>query len=79
MTNPQGRRPPAQRSHERLHECKEKSFAIVSAVIYFIVVVPMNRLQERTRKPAEPEAPKPSNEERLLGEIRDLLKRERTA
>lgn len=56
------------------------SFVIVAAVVYFLVVIPMNRMLERTRKPVAPAAPPaPSGEERLLSEIRDLLKRERIA
>lgn len=52
------------------------SFLIVSLVVYFVVVVPMNRVMERMQKAPEPAAPPaPSNEERLLAEIRDLLKR----
>lgn len=48
------------------------SFLIIATTIYFFVVVPMNKLQARFR--GTPEAPKKSNEEKLLEEIRDLLK-----
>jgi large conductance mechanosensitive channel len=50
------------------------NFAIVAAVIYFVVVVPMQALAERRRRgePA-PETPAPSDEAVLLTEIRDLL------
>lgn len=47
-------------------------FSIVAFVL-FIVVKGMNRLKKKeAEKPAAP--PAPSNEEKLLGEIRDLLK-----
>lgn len=47
-------------------------FSIVAFVL-FLVVKGMNRLKKKeAEKPAAP--PAPSNEERLLGEIRDLLK-----
>ena len=52
------------------------NFVIVAAVIYFIVVTPMNRLQERIRRgdaDADAQTPAPSDEARLLTEIRDLL------
>ncbi|MEQ9468602.1 MAG: large-conductance mechanosensitive channel protein MscL [Ekhidna sp.] len=48
-------------------------FLIVAFVI-FMVIRTYNRLQKKKEEaPAEP--PKPSNEEVLLGEIRDLLKK----
>lgn len=47
-------------------------FGIVAFVL-FLVVKGMNRLKKKeAEKPAAP--PAPSNEEKLLGEIRDLLK-----
>lgn len=50
---------------------------IIMAFVIFLIVKMMNRLREHGKKkeapkPAEP--PKPSNEEVLLTEIRDLLK-----
>jgi large conductance mechanosensitive channel len=50
------------------------SFLIVAAVIYLVIVVPVNRLAERRRRgePVKEEAP-PSDEAVLLAEIRDLL------
>jgi large conductance mechanosensitive channel len=51
------------------------NFVIVAAVIYFLIVVPMNMLAERRRRGDE-DAPGPSEEVALLTEIRDLLKRE---
>jgi large conductance mechanosensitive channel len=49
------------------------SFAIIASTIYFFVVLPVNKLT--TRFKGTPEAPKKSNEEKLLEEIRDLLKK----
>lgn len=49
------------------------SFVIIATVIYFLVVLPVNKLT--TRFKGSPEAPKKSNEEKLLEEIRDLLKK----
>ncbi len=51
------------------------SFLIVATTIYFFVVMPVNKLM--TRFKGAPEAPKQSAEERLLVEIRDLLKGEK--
>ena len=48
------------------------SFVIVATTIYFFVVLPVNRLM--TRFKGAPESPKKSAEERLLEEIRDILK-----
>ena len=50
------------------------NFAIVAAVIYFVVVVPINRLMERRRTGEEPEVAAPSEDIVLLQEIRDLLR-----
>lgn len=42
---------------------------------FLVFVKPMNRLKAMTEKPAEPAGPpEPSPEEKLLAEIRDLLK-----
>jgi large conductance mechanosensitive channel len=49
------------------------SFLIIAAVVYFLVVVPYNTLQERRARGQE-EAPTPPAEDvALLTEIRDLL------
>ncbi len=50
------------------------NFALVAGVIYFLIVVPMSKLQRR--RGAEAETPAPSDEARLLTEIRDLLQRQ---
>jgi len=50
------------------------SFLIVAAVIFFLVVKPMNAflaMRNKKEEPAEPEAP--AEDVRLLTEIRDLL------
>ena len=48
-------------------------FLIVAAAIYFVSVAPMAHLNERQGKQADAETPAPSDEARLLTEIRDLL------
>jgi large conductance mechanosensitive channel len=50
------------------------AFLITAAIIFFFVVKPMNALMRRLKRQEEGAPPAPSNEERLLGEIRDLLK-----
>jgi large conductance mechanosensitive channel len=51
------------------------NFLIISAALYFLVVVPINKLSEFTRRNEPPPAPPaPSAEEKLLTEIRDLLR-----
>ena len=48
------------------------SFLIIAAVVYFFVVIPYNRLQERRARGEEPTPP--SEEVTLLTEIRDELR-----
>ncbi|MGO4599151.1 large conductance mechanosensitive channel protein MscL [Terrabacter sp. 2RAF25] len=50
------------------------SFIIVAAAVYFMVVVPMNKLAERRKAGVEPEPEAPSEEVILLQEIRDALR-----
>lgn len=52
------------------------NFVLVAVAIYFLVVLPINTLnQRRQRGGGEPaEEPAPSDEALLLAEIRDLLK-----
>lgn len=50
------------------------TFVITAAVLYFLVVIPMNRLAERRRIGVEPEPKAPSEEVLLLREIRDALR-----
>jgi large conductance mechanosensitive channel len=49
------------------------NFVIVAAVVYFLIVVPMNKLTSLRRKPAEEEAAPVPEDIALLTEIRDLL------
>jgi large conductance mechanosensitive channel len=49
------------------------TFALTAAVVYFLFVYPMNRLAERRKRGEEPEPEAPSDEVRLLTEIRDAL------
>ncbi|OFT81855.1 large-conductance mechanosensitive channel protein MscL [Corynebacterium sp. HMSC29G08] len=50
------------------------NFLLIAAVVYFIIVAPMNKLDEvqKRRKGVDPEEPTPTETE-LLSEIRDLL------
>jgi large conductance mechanosensitive channel len=48
------------------------SFVLIAAVVYFFVVTPYNKLQERRAKGEE--TTPPSEEVTLLTEIRDLLR-----
>jgi large conductance mechanosensitive channel len=50
------------------------NFLIVAAVVYFLVVTPMNLLAERRKRGEEPEPQAPSEDIVLLQEIRDLLR-----
>jgi large conductance mechanosensitive channel len=50
------------------------NFLIVAAVVYFLVVAPMNLLAERRRRGEEPEPTAPAEDIVLLQEIRDLLR-----
>ncbi|HEX5691071.1 MAG TPA: large conductance mechanosensitive channel protein MscL [Roseiflexaceae bacterium] len=51
------------------------SFLVIALVVYFMIVVPINRLMERTRRQTEAgDPPAPTKEEVLLTEIRDLLR-----
>jgi large conductance mechanosensitive channel len=49
------------------------NFLIVAAALYFLVVLPINRLAERRRAGIEPEPEAPAEDVLLLQEIRDLL------
>src|SRR6266542_2445224 len=54
------------------------AFLIAAATVYFLVVLPMNKLAERRKRGEEPEPEAPSEEVRLLTEIRDALVQQRT-
>jgi large conductance mechanosensitive channel len=51
------------------------TFVITAAVVYFLMILPMNRYKERqaAKQPAEPAAPAAPTEVELLAEIRDLM------
>lgn len=49
------------------------NFLVIAAAVYFIIVMPMNRLAERRKKGVEPEPAAPAEDVLLLQEIRDLL------
>ena len=51
------------------------NFVLVAAAIFFVVVMPLNKLAERRARGSEPETTSPSEEVALLTEIRDLLVR----
>jgi large conductance mechanosensitive channel len=53
------------------------NFLTVGAAIYFMVVLPLNKLAERRAKGVEPETKSPSEEVELLTEIRDSLRARR--
>ena len=48
-------------------------FLLTAATVYFLVVLPMNKLAERRKRGIEPEPAAPADDIRLLTEIRDLL------
>lgn len=54
------------------------NFLLIAAVVYFLIVAPMNKLDEaqKRRKGIDPEAEDPTETE-LLTEIRDLLSAQR--
>jgi len=49
------------------------NFLVIAAAVYFVIILPMNRLAERRKKGVEPEPAAPSEDILLLQEIRDLL------
>ena len=53
------------------------TFLITMTVVYFIFVLPMNKIRERTAKPTAEEAA--ATEVELLTEIRDLLAEQRNS
>ena len=50
------------------------TFLITAAVLYFLVVTPLNKINERRKKGLPAPEPEPSEEVLLLREIRDALK-----
>ncbi|GGQ71145.1 large conductance mechanosensitive channel protein MscL [Couchioplanes azureus] len=55
------------------------TFLLTAAVVYFLVVFPLNKLAERRRRGEEPPPAAPSEEVKLLTEIRDALVRQQVA
>lgn len=49
------------------------NFLLVAAAVYFAIVLPMNKLKERNATDEAEEAEEPSEDVKLLAEIRDLL------
>jgi len=49
------------------------TFLLTAAVVYFCIVLPMNKLAERRARGQEPEPDAPAEETLLLREIRDAL------
>jgi large conductance mechanosensitive channel len=49
------------------------TFLLTAAVLYFLVVLPLNKLAERRARGEEPPPAAPSEEVKLLTEIRDAL------
>ncbi len=54
------------------------AFLIVAAVIFFLVVKPMNTVMARSKTDDEPASDAPAEDVVLLTEIRDLLREQRT-
>jgi large conductance mechanosensitive channel len=54
------------------------SFLMTAAVVYFLVVLPMNKMAERRKRDASPSPAAISEEVELLREIRDALVAGRT-
>lgn len=55
------------------------NFLLVAATVYFVVVLPVNRLSARRKEGVEPEPQAPAEDVLLLQEIRDLLAARRDA
>jgi len=55
------------------------TFLLTAAVLYFLVVFPLNKLAERRKRGEEPPPESPSEEVKLLTEIRDALVRQHVA
>ncbi|EYR61825.1 mechanosensitive ion channel protein MscL [Actinotalea ferrariae CF5-4] len=49
------------------------NFLVIAAVVYFLIVLPMNTLAKRRKAGVEPEPPAPAEDVLVLQEIRDLL------
>jgi large conductance mechanosensitive channel len=49
------------------------AFLLTAAALYFLIIMPMNKLAERRARGQEPESKAPAEDIRLLTEIRDAL------
>lgn len=49
------------------------TFVITAAVVYFFVITPFTRMLERAKREEKPAVEEPTNQEKLLAEIRDAL------
>lgn len=49
------------------------AFLLTALALYFLVVLPMNKLAERRKRGEEPEPEAPADDIRLLSEIRDAI------
>ncbi|GIJ52411.1 large-conductance mechanosensitive channel [Virgisporangium aliadipatigenens] len=49
------------------------AFILTAAALYFLIVLPMNKIAERRARGEEPEPKAPADDVRLLQEIRDIL------
>ncbi len=54
------------------------NFVLIAGAIYFVIIVPMNKLLSLRKKGVEPEPEAPSEDVLLLQEIRDLLRARNT-
>lgn len=50
------------------------NFVIVATVVYFVIVAPLSRLEQRRARNEEPAEEAEPTDVQLLGEIRDLLR-----
>ncbi|MEU4191378.1 large conductance mechanosensitive channel protein MscL [Kribbella sp. NPDC026611] len=50
------------------------NFLFTAAAVYFLIVMPLNKLAERRRRGQEPEPTPLTTDQELLTEIRDLLR-----
>ena len=50
------------------------NFLFVAAAIYFLIVLPLNKLNDRRKRGMEPEAETLTTDQELLTEIRDALR-----
>lgn len=55
------------------------NFLIVAAVVYFVFVLPMNKLRDATKKSEDADEVAAETEQELLVEIRDLLRAQAAA